>query len=293
MSLYEVKAEVPMAATIQIDELLMEREATQWSLMEDVILKRAWVVGIFESDTAAKQAGEELLSLLPVATLSPAVITEVTDGDWKNSYKAHFKAWKFGKLNWVPIWEKETFQTRSGEAVLWLDPGLAFGTGNHETTRLCIEKLVSVAEPMGTAIEHKRVVDAGCGSGILALSAALLGFKDVDGFDNDSEATRVSEENAELNGLVGRVKFHTDDLDSGLSKDCADILLANILADILVANREKLLAAVRPGGILILSGILAVEIDSLRKAFEEAAPGWSAESRTLGEWAAAFFTRPA
>ncbi len=293
MSLYEVRTEIPFASAPQVDELFMERETTEWSIIEDVIVKRAWIVGIFDTDNKARKAGEDLLALLPVATLSAAIITEVKDGDWKDSYKLHFKAWKFGKLHWVPVWEKEKFSLPPGEAALWLDPGLAFGTGNHETTRLCIEKLVEVAVPMGEAVAHKRVVDAGCGSGILALSAVLLGFKDVDGFDNDPEATRVSEENAALNGLTGQVKFHTDDLDSGLSKDCADILLANILADILVTNRQTLVNAVRPRGVLILSGILATEIESVRAAFEEVTPHWVPESRTMGEWAAAFFTRPA
>jgi ribosomal protein L11 methyltransferase len=292
MSQYEVRAEIPFAASSEIDDVLVEREAIEWNILEDVIVKRAWIIGIFPSDNQAKQAGERLLSLLPVATLSAAVITEIKDQDWKDSYKAHFKAWKFGKLNWVPIWEKETFRTPPGDAVLWLDPGLAFGTGNHETTRLCIELLVKVAEPLGSAVATKRVVDAGCGSGILALSAALLGFTDVDGFDNDDEAVRVSEENAELNGLKGRVHFHTADLDSGLSKNGADILMANILANILVDHREQLISAVRPGGILILSGILATEIEAVRLAFEESAPGWVADAQVLGEWAAASLVRP-
>jgi ribosomal protein L11 methyltransferase len=258
-----------------------------------VIVKRAWVVGIFPSDNEARRAGEALLSLLPVATLSAAVITELADADWKDSYKAHFHAWKFGTLNWVPVWEKDNFVLPAGEAVLWLDPGLAFGTGNHETTRLCIEKLVQVARPMGAAVACKRVVDAGCGSGILALSAVLLGFQEVDGFDNDTEAVRVSEENAELNGLAGRVRFHTDDLNSGLADASADVLMANILANILVDHRTQLLAAVRPGGILILSGILASEIEAVRQAFEASAPDWVADSQVMGEWAAASFVRPA
>src|SRR5262249_19203508 len=156
---------------------------------------------------AARTQWSELMSQLTaagVATLGAPVERTLADADWRESYKAHFKPWQFGRLHWVPVWERETFKLPPGGAVLWLDPGLAFGTGNHETTRLCVERLVALAEERGTA---GRVIDAGCGSGILALSAALLGYRDVVGFDNDPEAVRVSEENAALNGLAGRVGF--------------------------------------------------------------------------------------
>src|SRR5690606_13383313 len=99
---------------------------------------------------------------------------------------------------WVPVWERASYQVTNDDVVVWLDPGLAFGTGNHETTRLCCERLVSWS---GARAREARVVDAGCGSGILALSAARLGFDDVRGFDHDAEAVRVSEENAALNEL--------------------------------------------------------------------------------------------
>ena len=100
------------------------------------------------------------------------------DADWRDSYKAHFHAWQFGRLHWVPVrGARETFSPPPGDAVLWLDPGLAFGTGNHETTRLCVERLVALAAsdpaslPRSYAGHGKlRVIDAGCGSGILALS---------------------------------------------------------------------------------------------------------------------------
>src|SRR4030095_8213160 len=96
------------------------------------------------------------------------------DVDWRDSYKEHFHAWRFGRLHWVPVWERDKHIVPPGDAVLWLDPGLAFGTGNHQTTRLCVERLVTLAEERGTG---GVVIDAGCGSGILALSAALLGFR--------------------------------------------------------------------------------------------------------------------
>jgi ribosomal protein L11 methyltransferase len=179
--------------------------------------------------------------------------------------------------------------------VLWLDPGLAFGTGNHETTRLCVERLVALAaSDKGPVTSGKRrVIDAGCGSGILALSAALLGFGEISGFDNDTEAVRVSEENASLNGLAGRVRFFTGDLVGGLAGEQADVVLANIQADVLMRFARELVGAVAPGGALVLSGILAHENAQVRTVFEVAAPGWTVNSRVMGEWSDVLLERPA
>jgi ribosomal protein L11 methyltransferase len=168
---------------------------------------------------------------------------------------------------------------------------MAFGTGNHETTRLCIQRLVEFEEalPAGRA-RSLSVVDAGCGSGILALSAVLLGFGQVRGFDNDPEAVRVSASNAELNGLDG-VAFLAADLALGL-RGGADVVLANIQADVLCANARVLLGAVPAGGLLAMSGILASESDSVREAFAAIAPDWPADTRILGEWSDLALRRP-
>ena len=116
------------------------------------------------------------------------------------------------------------------------------------------------------------------------MSAALLGFRDVTGFDNDPEAVRVSEENAALNGLAGRVRFAVADLAGGLAGVEADLLLANIQADVLMNFAAELCAAVAPGGELVLSGILGRELAQVREKFARAAPDWHVESQELGEW---------
>jgi ribosomal protein L11 methyltransferase len=279
MSLIEIKAEIPAAAVEATDTVLLELGIEGWSLLEDAIAKRAWVVGVFAAEPEARARWEELRPLLETA--DAPVVRELADQDWRDSYKAHFKAWRFGRLHWVPVWEKATYALPPGEAVIWLDPGLAFGTGNHETTRLCCERLVAFAEKRGTG---GRVVDAGCGSGILALSAAKLGFRDVSGFDNDPEAVRVSEENAVLNGMAGAVRFFTGDLVTGLAGQPADLLMANIQADVLMKFAPGLVAAVAPGGSLVLSGILAIELEKVREVFAVAAPGWELQTRIMGEW---------
>jgi ribosomal protein L11 methyltransferase len=293
MELYELKAEIPVSSAAGCDELLLERGEAAWSVLEDVVVRRAWVQGIFSSRAEAEAGWVALRPALPEAPLQEPEVRRLEDQDWRDSYKAHFKAWRFGPLHWVPVWERETFRLSPGEQVLWLDPGLAFGTGNHETTRLCVERLVSLhASDKGQVTSSKRqVVDAGCGSGILALSAVLLGYDNVAGFDNDPEAVRVSAENAALNGLTGRVDFRTAGLDDGLAGVQADVLLANIQADVLMRFAGTLVGAVAPGGTLVLSGILATELAQVREVFAKAAPGCEIDSRVMGEWSDLALTR--
>lgn len=297
MSLYESKTEVPFESVDAIDDVLLELGVEGWSLLQDVIVRKAWLVGIFEQEHEAQRRWTELRPLLAAAGVAAATFAEpvvrlLPDQDWRDSYKAHFKASQFGRLHWVPVWEREKFQPAEGEVVIWLDPGLAFGTGNHETTRLCCERLVALSEKAGGRAKEWRVVDAGCGSGILALSAAKLGFKHVAGFDNDPEAVRVSEENAALNGLSGAVEFFTGDLVSGLAGGRqAEIVLANIQADVLIRFANELVGAVAPGGALVLSGILAIEIEKVRAVFAAAVPAWTIESRVMGEWSDLSLTR--
>lgn len=291
--LAEIRAEIPAARADEVEEALLEFSDPSWSLQEDALSGRAWIVGIFPAEPAARAGWEALRGRLPPGVGPEPQVRPLAQEEWKDSYKAHFHAWRFGRLHWVPVWERPSFRPPPGEAVLWLDPGLAFGTGNHETTRLCIERLVALAEARGTErLEGMRVVDAGCGSGILALSAALLGFGRVRGFDVDPEAVRVSRENAVLNGLAGRVGFGLADLTQGLDGPPADVLLANIQADVLRANARELTGALAPGGTLILSGILAAEAEAVRAEFERAAPGWKFASRALGQWSDLAGERP-
>lgn len=290
MPLFELKLEVRSDAVGEVEEAIAVWEDGRLMLLEDKPSARAWVAGYFEN---RGQLDEGLSHVNDVVALDwmigEAEIRELADQDWRDSYKAHFRAWEFGHLHWVPIWERESFVLPPGHAVIWLDPGLAFGTGNHETTRLCCERLVAFARERGRSA---AVIDAGCGSGILALSAAKLGFDHVSGFDNDPEAVRVSEENAELNGLSGRVAFTTADLISGLAGRRADLLLANIQADVLMTFASGLVSAVAPGGQLVLSGILASENDRVKAAFASVAPGWSMDTRVMGEWSDLVLDRP-
>jgi ribosomal protein L11 methyltransferase len=144
-----------------------------------------------------------------------------------------------------------------------------------------VEEMKATERPLDSV----GVIDAGCGSGILALSAVALGLALVEGFDLDPESVRISDQNAELNGLSGRVRFCEGDLRTGLRGRTADLVLANILADVLMAEREILVEAVAPGGRLVLSGILASERDEVWRCFQSVAPDFAITSRMMGEWA--------
>ena len=290
MAVFEFKVEVALGAVPAIEELLGEQEEQHLMVLEDKPSGRAWLTGYFESREAAQAGWEAFLEFLePEWLATEPGINELADKDWKESYKEHFKAWKFDRLHWVPVWERESFRLPAGEEVLWLDPGMAFGTGNHETTRLVVERLVKVAAEKGVG---GRVIDAGCGSGILALSAVKLGYRQVAAFDNDPLAVDVSRENATLNGLDGRVDFYVGDLVTGLAGRQVDLLLANIQADVLIKFARELLGAVAPGGVLVLSGILATESAQVREAFSALAPGWAVDSRLMGEWSDLMLNRP-
>ena len=280
---------VPFETVDALDEFLLEWGDPRWMLVQDLPTRSASLVGVFETKEQALEVWEPLSTCPHLPRGGRPALVPLRDEDWRDSYKAHFKASQFGQLHWVPVWERETYRVPSGHAVLWLDPGLAFGTGNHETTRLCCERLVELSSRY---TRTTPVIDAGCGSGILALSAAVLGFENISAFDNDEEAIRVSCENAALNGLGGRVRFFTGDLVTGLEEAAGGIVLANIQADVLMRFARELIQAVAPGGALVLSGILAIERDKVLEHFRLHAPEWTVESRLMGEWADVFLVRP-
>ncbi len=289
MALIEIRLEISEQEAARLDQILSEREIEDWSLLQNVNSGTAYFLGYFESEEEAdiawaKARGEYFSEHRNTISIEKKVLQ---NEDWKESYKGHFKPWRFKGLHWVPIWEKESYVIPEGERVVWLDPGMAFGTGNHETTRLCVERLVEYTHDRineGTALETLKVIDAGCGSGILILSAAQLGFERLRAFDNDAEAVRIAKENAMMNGIRHSIHFEVADLTNGLKEQRADFLMANILANILIECAENLINALNPGGQLVLSGILTKEIDVVRAIFSVDSRIKELDSRSLGEW---------
>ncbi|MBL9171130.1 MAG: 50S ribosomal protein L11 methyltransferase [Verrucomicrobiales bacterium] len=212
-------------------------------------------------------------------------IRHVPAEDWTTSWKRHFKPWEPGKLLLVkPSWSQA--KAKAGQATLVLDPGLSFGTGNHPTTRFCLRQLVRLRK----VAVSQSLLDIGSGSGILSIGATLLGYAPVHAFDFDPEAVRVANANARMNGVQRRLRFEQADL-ARLPKRAAqryDVVCANLMYDLLIAERQRILNRVANGGALILAGILVNQFGMVQKAFE--GEGWFLErGRTEGEWRSGLF----
>ena len=232
----------------------------------------------------APRAAEALVAAGRIVGLDLAPVTgTIPDEDWKLSYRKHFKVEVISpRLVVRPPWEAVT--PVPGQKVLTLDPGIAFGTGQHPTTRACLDAIDALAAENA----DRTFLDVGCGSGILSIAAALEGFRDVRGFDNDPDAVRNANENAEANGLGAL--FSDGDLSVPGTAAPADVVAANVLAPVLVRFAREVGALVNPGGRLILSGILDEQYEEVRAAY--AALGFAEVSnRLIGEWRTGLFSR--
>ena len=216
---------------------------------------------------------------LPHAAQEPQVKL-LGEEDWAGSWKQHFKPMQIGKrLLITPSWE--TVSSDEHRAVIVLDPGMAFGTGGHETTRLCLECLEQVLDQSAAPPDSIRTLDLGTGSGILAIAAAKLGITDIDAVDIDPQAVLVAEENCSLNQVSDKIKCSTRPLEQ--LEGPYNIILANILAETLVALAPGILEHLSSDGCLILSGILAEREELVRAAFA-AFPLQFVASHADGEW---------
>jgi ribosomal protein L11 methyltransferase len=214
----------------------------------------------------------------------------VENQDWSESWKRFYRPLRVGRhLVIIPSWA--TTDLEPGEVAVQIDPGMAFGTGTHPSTQLCLELVEACVQP-GMA-----VIDLGCGSGILGLAALRLGAARVLALDNDPEAIRATEDNARLNGLEARVRAHLGSLGELLSgaiaPQRAPLVLANILAGTLARMLEEGLArTLEPGGQLVLSGILREQSEAVEEALLAAGLTLH-ERRTREDWVALLVGPPA
>ena len=207
---------------------------------------------------------------------------------WAESWKQYFKPLKIGRRLWVvPSWDKH-FVAPQGAVMLQLDPGMAFGTGQHATTALCLRAIERLAERLQQAQRPlPAACDLGSGSGILAIYAAKLGFSPVTAIDLDPDAVAASGDNAVHTGVALQV------IDTPIEQvgDTFGLLVANILAQPLIDMADAISARLRPGGILIVSGILQTQADEVQCAFEKTGILVHQERWTQGEWSALSFRR--
>ncbi len=219
------------------------------------------LIGIFTADSDMPALIEFLEKML--AAPLPAWRCELLeDKDWERAWMDHYHPMRFGQRLWVvPSWTPPP----EAEAVnLLLDPGLAFGTGTHPTTALCLEWLD------GLDLRARCVVDYGCGSGILAIAALLLGAASAIAIDNDPQALTATLANAERNGVSDRLRVLAADDAADLPAGSADVVVANILAGPLIALAPRLLTLLRPGGQIALSGLIRSQQDDVEQAYRAA-----------------------
>ena len=212
-------------------------------------------------------------------------VKKVPARDWSESWKRHFKPLDLGpRLLVKPTWSRRV--PKKTQALVVLDPGLSFGTGQHATTRFCLEQLVVLRDPQSA----QSMLDVGTGSGILAIAAVKLGYQPVNAFDFDADCVRVANENTELNEVAAVLSVTHDDITQvpKKPKQRYSVVCANLIYDLLIAERDRLLARVAPGGSLVLAGILETQFGMVRKAFEEA--GWKLVAATTDkEWRSGTF----
>jgi len=233
------------------DNPILEPAPGETPLWESVIL-----TGLFEADINTeflrqnihKQLGNEL----------DLHIDQLEDKDWVRAWMDDYKPMQFGKRLWVC---PKHLQPPEPDAVnLMLDPGLAFGTGTHPTTALCLQWLDS------TELENKNVLDFGCGSGVLAIASLMLGAKHCDCVDIDSQALDATKDNAEANNILNKISTMKPEQ---LAQQEYDIVLANILAGPLVELAPLLASYCKDGGQIILSGILENQAQSILEAYKK------------------------
>jgi ribosomal protein L11 methyltransferase len=216
-------------------------------------------------------------------------IARVKREDWAESWKRHFHPLEIGKALLIkPSWVKQC--PKRGQSVVVLDPGLSFGTGQHPTTSFCLGEIVRMACEAARCANSKSFLDIGTGSGILAIAAAKLGFAPVHAFDFDPESVRVARENARKNRVDAKIKLTRGDITKLPLKPARqyDLVCANLISNLLIAERRRIINRLKPGGTLVLAGILAVEFEEVRQAFEKNGLKLAAR-RVENEWCSGAF----
>ncbi|MEL1265481.1 50S ribosomal protein L11 methyltransferase [Pseudoxanthomonas putridarboris] len=245
---------------------------------ETPLWKALVLTALFADDTDALLLLAALEAFDPGLDWTQASFRTVQDEDWERAWLDQFKPMRFGARTFIVPWNHEVpGEARGDAAIVRLDPGLAFGSGTHPTTALCLRWLDALASEGRLA--GARVLDFGCGSGILALAALKLGAHSAVGVDNDPQALLATADNAERNEVGERLSVHLPEDEPVATYP---VVVANILASALDALAETLASRVAPGGRIALSGILKGQEDELLARY---APWFDALAATQdGDW---------
>lgn len=250
-----------------------ERAVLEPGVGETPLWPEITLVALFPGDTVPELVLHALEAFDAGLDLAGAQFREVADQDWERAWMDQYEPLKFGARTWIVPWNMEAPAEAGGGVIVRLDPGLAFGSGTHPTTSLCLQWLD------GLELRGKAVLDYGCGSGILALAALKLGAQRAVGVDNDPQALAASADNAERNGVGERLAVYAPEDEPAARYP---VLVANILASALDALAPRLADRVEPGGQIALSGILQGQEQELLQRY---GPWFEAlDVATEGDW---------
>jgi len=271
------------------DFLFQKKNELDWDYVEEEVFNKSNQDGVLIKTYIPEERNvlelvetiKAKISLLPSFGLDigegTVSLSNVNESDWANEWKKYYKPTKIGqKIVVKPTWED--YEKQESDLIIELDPGMAFGTGTHETTSMCIRELEKYVD------KTKRVFDIGCGSGILAIAAAKLGAKEVVAGDLDEVAVKVSKENCELNNVSDKVIVKHGSLFE-VVEGKANVIVANIIADIIKILANDVSKFLSEDGVFISSGIIHAKIDEVVEALEK--NGFEiVEIVKLGEWSA-------
>lgn len=270
------------------DPIFKEKDAGDWDYLDESLLDNSYEGAIVKGYLPESEDLIDIIELIKQNVekipqynldkgLGEVTTTEVYEEDWANAWKKYYKPKKIGeKIVVKPSWE--SYGAAEGEIVLELDPGMAFGTGTHETTMMCVQNLEKYVRP------ESIVFDIGCGSGILSIAAAKLGAQKVIGVDLDEVAVQVSRKNVLDNGVEHIVDIRKGNL-MEVIEGKADVVVANIIADIIIALASEINQFIKDDGIFIASGIILDKVDEVSTALKENGLD-IVDIAKMGEWAA-------
>lgn len=252
------------------------------------VVLRAYVRGVVEPDQRRILARRLRRRGDPDVVIGRVIWRTIREEDWAEAWKAHYDVEHVGRVVIRPAWRE--YQAREGEVVVSLDPGMAFGTGQHATTRICLVALQELVEEQGTWNREQgerggRVLDLGCGSGVLAIAAVALGVGSIVAVDVEEQAVAAARSNAALNGMEDRIEVRHGSVGVVADDGSFDLVLANINAATIAALAGDIARLLRPGAALVASGIIEERAEACAAAVEKA--GLRIERRlAAGNWRA-------
>ncbi len=263
-------------------EFLNKKNVYDWDYVDSSVIKLSEIstclIFYMEDNIQSIDLLEEVLDEIRIFDVNRIEIAGVDDENWKYKWKEYFKATPItDRIVVKPSWE--SYEAEGQEIVIEIDPEMAFGTGTHPTTTLCIELLEKYVDS-----DESIVLDIGCGSGILSIGAALLGAKEVLGIEIDPDAVMVAQKNIKVNGMEEKIQVRQGDLTHGLDYK-ANVVVANLMADLIIILSKDVSKHLLANGIFIASGILIEKKDEVIVALKT--QGFSIlDSLSDGEWCA-------